>query len=147
MHLDVAGVVLEDDVADIRTPKTTSMPFSFTPASSRMAASGVPPQRADTLILVFGMAEDHGAVVLANFDRDDPIVTLTGLEHSDSMILGSLFGVEKYLVDDAFASIPNDSEGQARAPYPGRLAARQTPTTSPVAGSQRDSAHLREYHG
>jgi hypothetical protein len=47
------------------------------------------------------------------------------------MILRSFFGVENYLVDDAFASIPNNSEGQARAPYPGRLAARPNPNHQP----------------
>ena len=46
LHGHVADLVVKLDVAGSVPQKTTSMPSSWTPASSRSGASGVPAQRA-----------------------------------------------------------------------------------------------------
>lgn len=57
------------------------------------------------------MTEDDGATVLANFNRHNPIVALSGLEHGDCMVSGGLLGVESCLVDNTLSSIPDDGVG------------------------------------
>jgi hypothetical protein len=51
--------------------------------------------------LILGVAKDDSAVILANFNRHDSIITLSSLEHGDCMVFGGLLGVERHLVDDA----------------------------------------------
>ncbi|CDX22214.1 hypothetical protein MPLB_2300001 [Mesorhizobium sp. ORS 3324] len=62
-------------------------------------------------VLNLRVTENDGPVVLTDFNAHDPIVGLTGLEHGDRIVSGSLFSVEGYLVDDALLIVPDDCVG------------------------------------
>src|SRR4051812_11090470 len=90
--------------------------------------------------LALRMAVDDGAIVLADLDAHDPLVTLSSREHGNCVVLRALLGVEGRLVDDALPSIPNNGVGHHAAMPSGkaRVASRLAHAAKAIASAPSD---------